>query len=94
MKQRAAQPYPPPDYAVERQAFQHAHIHVGAGPAGHWLTIAGVLSPLVIVELVKDAEKTLALHPHGRRRNCAGIGGYVYAHRIQQERQSCEQRQR
>jgi hypothetical protein len=41
----------------EHPQFQHAHTTIGAGSAGHWLRMAGILSPLVIGELVKDSEK-------------------------------------
>jgi len=40
-----------------RQPFQRAHTSVGAGSPGHWLKMAGILSPLIIGELVKDADK-------------------------------------
>lgn len=30
-----------------RQEFHHARTHMGAGSAGHWIKMAGILSPLV-----------------------------------------------
>jgi hypothetical protein len=50
----AAEPFPE---MPERQGFARAHTSVGAGSAGHWLKMAGILSPLLIGEFVKDAEK-------------------------------------
>jgi hypothetical protein len=38
-----------------RQAFHHPRTALGA--AGHWVREAGILAPLVIGELVKDADK-------------------------------------
>jgi hypothetical protein len=38
-----------------RQAFQHAHTSMGA--AAHWVKMAGIMAPLLIGEVVKDAEK-------------------------------------
>jgi hypothetical protein len=90
MNSRAAQPYPQPDYAPERQAFQHTHTHIGAGSGGHWLKMAGILSPLVIGELVPD-------DPVKRWRwiriisVIAAFGAEaLYTARIQRERQRCE----
>ena len=40
-----------------RRCFQRAHSSVGAGSTGHWIKMAGILSPLIIGELVKDNEK-------------------------------------
>ena len=60
MEPRAAQTYPKSNYQdtpYPRQCFQRAHTSVGAGSAGHWLRMAGILSPLVIGEIVKDADK-------------------------------------
>jgi hypothetical protein len=93
MYPRAAQPYLPPDNVPERQAFQHAHTHIGAGSGGHWLKMAGVLSPLVIGELVKDPEKRWR-YIRLAAVATALVSEGLYAHRIQQERQRCEQRQR
>ena len=60
MEQRSAQPEgydgPPPDWK-ERMQFAHAHSSIGAGSAGHWIKMAGILSPLIIGEFVKDNEK-------------------------------------
>jgi len=38
-----------------RQAFHHPHTSLGA--AGHWLRTAGILSPQIIGEFVKDPAK-------------------------------------
>lgn len=93
MEPRAAQPqiYTAPHPQVpERQSFQHARSSVGAGSAGHWIRMAGILSPLIIGELVKDADKrwrwiriasvTTALVSEG-----------LYAQRIQRERKEREE---
>jgi hypothetical protein len=60
MEPRAAQPErydQQPSERGERECFQHAHSSIGAGSAGHWIRMAGILSPLIIGELVKDADK-------------------------------------
>jgi len=89
------QPYitQPEIASAERQAFQRARTHIGAGSAGHWLKMAGVLSPLLIGELVKDAEKRWRWIRIAAVATALVSEG-MYAHRIQQERQRCEQRQR
>jgi len=58
MTRQSAQPFVDayPDASV-RQSFQSAHSSIGAGSAGHWIKMAGILSPLIIGELVKDNEK-------------------------------------
>jgi hypothetical protein len=38
-----------------RQAFHHPRTSVGA--AGHWVKTVGILSPLVIGEMIKDPEQ-------------------------------------
>lgn len=60
MEPHAAQNYSKSNYqdtAHPRQCFQHAHTSVGAGSAGHWIRMAGILSPLIIGELVKNPDK-------------------------------------
>ena len=47
----------PPQQWQERMQFARAQSHIGAGSAGHWIKMAGILSPLIIGELVKDNEK-------------------------------------
>jgi hypothetical protein len=72
-----------------RQSFQRAHTSVGAGSAGHWLKMAGILSPLIIGELVKDADKrwrwiriiSVAT---------AGLSEVLWAHRVRQQREERE----
>ena len=94
MEPRAAQPqrYDPAEVeGQERPSFHHARSSVGAGSAGHWIRMVGILSPLVIGELVQDADKrwrwiriasvTTALVSEG-----------MYAQRIHQERKEREQR--
>jgi hypothetical protein len=59
MKPFAAQPYRAPVSLPEHSGrpFRSARSSIGAGSAGHWLRMAGILSPLVIGELVKDADQ-------------------------------------
>jgi len=60
MEPREAQPYrydPPAVERQERASFRHARSSIGAGSAGHWIRMAGILSPLIIGELVKDADQ-------------------------------------
>ena len=38
-----------------RQAFQHPRTQMGA--AGHWVKTLGILSPLIIHEMIKDPEQ-------------------------------------
>lgn len=60
MESQSAQPYPQSqdlDLPYGRQPFQRAHTSVGAGSAGHWVKMAGILSPLIIGELIKDPDK-------------------------------------
>lgn len=78
---------------AERQAFRNPRTHVGAGSAGHWFRMAGILSPLVIGELVKDPDKRWRWIRIVSVLAAFGAEG-MYTHRIQQERQRCEQRQR
>ena len=88
MQSRAAQPYPHPEFAQDtRQAFHHAHTHIGAGSGGHWLKMAGVLSPLVIGELVKDPDKRWR-YIRMAAVATALVSEGMYAHRIRQERGS------
>jgi hypothetical protein len=48
---------PRPDMPYPRQSFHHPRTSIGAGSAGHWLKMAGILSPLIIGELVQDPNK-------------------------------------
>jgi hypothetical protein len=45
------------DMPYRGQPFQRAHTSVGAGSAGHWIKMAGILSPLIIGEVIKDADE-------------------------------------
>jgi hypothetical protein len=75
----------------DRQCFQRAHAHVGAGSAGHWLKMAGILSPLIIGELVKDADKRWRWIRIASV-STALLSEGLYAHRIQREREERAQR--
>jgi hypothetical protein len=58
LRQPAYEPRPTYSGAqTNRQPFHHPQTSIGAGSAGHWLKMAGILSPLVIGELVKDPDK-------------------------------------
>jgi hypothetical protein len=94
MNPRAAQPYQQPDNAPDtRQAFQHAHTHIGAGSAGHWIRTAGILAPLIIGEIIKDPDKRWRWVRIASVATALVSEG-LYTHRISRERQHCEDRQR
>lgn len=54
-----AQQYPTssmsPEAIVGRQQFRHPKTSMGA--AGHWIHMAGLFAPVVIGEVIKDADK-------------------------------------
>jgi hypothetical protein len=88
MEPRASQP---PAYEAQYQqlpdpqCLQGAHSHIRAGSTGHWIKMAGILSPLIIGELAKDSEKQW----RGIRIasvSTALLSEGLYAHRIQRER--------
>jgi hypothetical protein len=88
MESHAAQPYREPNVDPEisdRQCFQRANTHVGAGSAGHWIKMAGILSPLIIGELVKDADKRWRWIRIASV-STALLSEGMYAHRVQRER--------
>ena len=94
MEARAAQPYKPepdPGERQERQPFHNAHSSIGAGSAGHWIRMAGILSPLIIGELVKDADQRWRLIRLASV-TTALVSQGLYAQRIHQERKEKEQR--
>jgi len=96
MDPRAAQPYRQPDVRSEmpeRQTFQRAHTSIGAGSAGHWIKMAGILSPLVIGELVKDADKRWRWIRISAVATALLSEG-LYAHRVSQRRQEQQERYR
>jgi hypothetical protein len=74
----------------ERQAFHHPHTSLGA--AGHWLKTAGILAPLVIGELVKDADKRWR---YVRMASVATalLSEGLYTSRIRRERAECRSRE-
>jgi hypothetical protein len=76
-------PYPE---MPDRQCFQRANSHVGAGSAGHWIKMAGILSPLIIGELVKDADKRWRWIRIASV-STALLSEGMYAHRVQRERE-------
>jgi hypothetical protein len=53
--QQAAPDKPAGQYRPPRQQFHNPHTSMGS--AGHWIKTAGILAPLIIGELVKDADK-------------------------------------
>ena len=74
-----------------RHCFQRAHTSVGAGSAGHWIKMAGILSPLIIGELVKDADKRWRWIRIASVSTALLSEGF-YAHRVQREREMRAQR--
>lgn len=87
------QPYvtQPQIATAERQAFRNPHTSMGA--AGHWIRMGGIMAPLVIGEVINDPEKRWRWIRIAAVATALVSEG-MYAHRIQQERQRCEQRQR
>jgi len=79
--------------AHSHQAFQHAHTSIGAGSAGHWIRTAGILAPLIIGEIVKDHEQRWRWIRISSVATALVSEG-LYAHRVQQERKRCEERER
>jgi len=63
------------------------------GAAGHWIRMGGIMAPLVIGEVINDPEKRWRWIRIAAVATALVSEG-MYAHRIQQERQRCEQRQR
>lgn len=47
------------DRALKKQGFQRPHTSMGGvlGIAGHWVALAGAMSPIVIGELITDPAK-------------------------------------
>ena len=83
--------YHPAHHSVpyERQSFHHPHTSLGA--AGHWVKTAGILSPLLIAEFVKDPERKW------RYVRLASIGTALvsealWTHRIHKEREAAQER--
>jgi hypothetical protein len=77
----------------DRQAFHRPHTSMGA-TTGHWVKTAGILSPLLIGELVKDPEKKWR---YIRLASVATtlVSEALWSHRIHKERQQRdEQRER
>ena len=81
-----------PQYGIEvrpQEQYPRPPSHTPPSEVGHWVRTAGILSPLVIGELVKDPEKkwrfiritsvAVALISEG-----------LHAHRIQRERRERE----
>src|SRR5580658_8394703 len=93
MDPRAAQPegYDQQPLERERQCFQRAHTSIGAGSAGHWIRMAGILSPLIIGELVKDADQRWRLIRIASV-TTALVSEGMHAQRLSQERKEREQR--
>ena len=81
-------PYPE---MPDRQCFQRAHASVGAGSAGHWIRMAGILSPLIIGELVKDADKKWRWIRIASVSTALLTEG-MYAHRVSQRRAEQQER--
>ena len=94
MEPSATQPYSKSDYRetpYPRQSFNHAHTSVGAGSAGHWIKMAGILSPLIIGEIVKDADKRWRWIRISAVATALISEGF-YAHRVRQRQQEQQER--
>jgi hypothetical protein len=65
---------------------------MGAGSAGHWIKMAGILSPLVIGELVKDHEKRWRWIRIASVATALTMEG-MHAHRLRRERDECRERE-
>jgi hypothetical protein len=81
-----------------RQAFHHSHSSLGAvhhprgslGAAGHWIHLLSVAAPLVIGEVVKDADtRWRALR--GVSVGAALLSEAVWTYRISQDRKKDEE---
>jgi hypothetical protein len=90
----SAQPYRVstslPDYS--RQSFQRTHTSIGAGSAGHWIKMAGILSPLVIGELIPDPDQRWRWIRIAAVATALTAQGF-HAHRVSQRREQ-QQRER
>jgi hypothetical protein len=94
MESHTTQPYRESNIGPEisdRQCFQRGQTSVGAGSAGHWIKMAGILSPLIIGELVKDADKRWRWIRIASV-STALLSEGMYAHRVQREREDRAQR--
>src|SRR5260370_24452770 len=70
-----------------------AHPHHAPSASGHWLRTAGVLAPLVIGEVVKDADKRWR-YIRITSVAMALISEGLYAHKVHQERERLVEQQR
>ena len=75
--------------ASNRQPFHRAHTTLGA--TGHWVKTAGILAPLVIGELVKDADKRWRWIRISSVAT-ALVSEAMWTNRIRKERRECEER--
>jgi hypothetical protein len=89
---RASQPEnaPHPDMPYPRQSFHRPQTSIGAGSAGHWIKMAGILSPLIIGEIVKDADKRWRWIRIASVATALVSEGF-YAHRVSKRRQEQQQ---
>ena len=76
---------------IHRQGFRNPHTSLGA--AGHWIRMAGIMAPLVIGEIVKDADKRWRWIRISSVATALVSEG-LYAQRIQSERKNRAQCQR
>jgi hypothetical protein len=80
-----------PDGGATRQPFHHPKTSLGI--AGHWVHLAGVLSPLVIGEVVKDPDK------RWRAIRLASVGTALltealWTHRLMKKKEEREEHER
>ena len=73
--------------------FAHAHSSIGAGSAGHWIKMAGILSPLIIGEFVKDNEKRWRWIRIASVATALVSEGF-HTQRVMQQRKACDELRR
>jgi len=70
--------------------FAHAHSSIGAGSTGHWIRMAGILSPLIIGEFVKDNEKRWRWIRIASVATALVSEGF-HTQRVMQQRKACDE---
>jgi hypothetical protein len=79
-----------PDTPYSRQSFHRPQTSIGGGSAGHWIKMAGILSPLIIGEIVKDADKRWRWIRISAVATALVSEGF-YAHHVRQRREEQQQ---
>src|ERR1700733_8367534 len=90
--QRTPNYHPPyPSAQPVRQAYHHPRTSLGA--TGHWVKTVGILSPLVIGELVRDPEKRWR-YVRLATVATALLSEALWTHRIRKEREEASDHER